>query len=90
MEIAPPDKLEIYMALYRLIGDIGFVTGPLFLGLIADVTGTPFLYVNLIGWLPFIMAAVIMIIADLFLLKAPDPIRTNIKKEKESSITGVL
>ncbi len=89
-DIAPRDKIEIYMALYRLFGDIGFVTGPLFLGFVADATSTPFLYVNLIGWMPFIIAAVIMIIADLFLLKASDPIRKNINKEKESSITGLL
>jgi DHA1 family multidrug resistance protein-like MFS transporter len=84
-DIAPPDKISIYMGLYRMIGDIGFVVGPLFLGFIADITSVTSEGVELIGWIPFVTAAVIMIIADLFLFKAPDPIRKILKQGKESS-----
>jgi MFS family permease len=86
-DIAPPDKISIYMGLYRMIGDIGFVVGPLFLGFIADITSVTSEGVELIGWIPFVTAAVIMIIADLFLFKAPDPIRKILKQGKESSTT---
>jgi DHA1 family multidrug resistance protein-like MFS transporter len=84
-DIAPPDKISIYMGLYRMIGDIGFVVGPLFLGFVADITSVTSEGVELIGWIPFVTAAVIMIIADLFLFKAPDPIRKILKQGKESS-----
>ncbi len=76
-DISPPDQIELYMGVYRTIGDIGFVIGPLLLGFIADLTSTPAVVggkiVNLVGWPPFVVAACIMIISGLFLLKAPDP-----------------
>jgi DHA1 family multidrug resistance protein-like MFS transporter len=75
-DIAPKDKLEIYMGVYRTIGDIGFVLGPLLMGFIVDLTETNIMrggsIIGLVGWPPFAVAAAIMIVTGLFLLKAPD------------------
>lgn len=84
-DIAPPEKLSVYMGLYRMIGDIGFVVGPLLLGFVADITSVSSSGVELIGWIPFATAAVIMITASLFLFKAPDPIRKTLNMNKKAS-----
>ncbi len=75
-DIAPKDKLEIYMGVYRTIGDLGFVIGPLLMGYIVDLTGVAIMregtLIELVGWPPFAIAACIMILAGIILLKAPD------------------
>ena len=76
-DIAPPDQLEIYMGMYRTIGDVGFVTGPILMGLIADLTSTSGASV---GPAPFMVAAIIMLISGIILLKAPNIIPRNNKK----------
>jgi DHA1 family multidrug resistance protein-like MFS transporter len=82
-DVAPKDKLEIYMGVYRTIGDIGFVFGPLLMGFLVDLTENPILrggsIIELVEWPPFVVAAIIMIAAGLILLKAPDirPIKSN-------------
>ncbi|MFW9866025.1 MAG: MFS transporter [Candidatus Thorarchaeota archaeon] len=84
-DIAPKDKLEIYMGVYRTIGDIGFVLGPLLMGFIVDLTETNIMrggsIIGLVGWPPFAVAAAIMIVTGLFLLKAPD-IRPKNRKNR--------
>ena len=77
-DVSPQDKLEISMGLYRMISDFGFVVGPLLLGFLADVTATPVegaTHSGLIGFIPFIVASIILVIAFLVLLKADDPAR---------------
>ncbi|MFX0006593.1 MAG: MFS transporter [Candidatus Hermodarchaeota archaeon] len=75
-DIAPKDKLEIYMGVYRTIGDIGFVCGPILMGFIVDLTNVSVIrggsLIELVGWPPFAVAACIMLITGLILLKAPD------------------
>jgi DHA1 family multidrug resistance protein-like MFS transporter len=75
-DISPKDKLEIYMGLYRTIGDIGFVFGPLFMGFIVDLTHISVMrggsLVGLVEWPPFVIAACIMLLSGLILFKAPD------------------
>jgi DHA1 family multidrug resistance protein-like MFS transporter len=75
-DIAPKDKLEIYMGVYRTIGDIGFVCGPILMGFIVDLTSVPVIrggsLIELVEWPPFAVAACIMLITGLILLKAPD------------------
>ncbi len=74
-DIAPPNKLEIYMGVYRTIGDIGFVSGPLLTGFIVDITSIPSMkggtLTNFIEWVPFGIVAIIMLISCLILFKAP-------------------
>ncbi len=75
-DIAPKDKLEIYMGVYRTIGDIGFVCGPLLMGFVVDLTSVTAIrgesLIELVGWPPFAVAACIMLLTGLILLKAPD------------------
>ncbi len=75
-DIAPKDKLEIYMGVYRTIGDVGFVCGPLLMGFVVDLTSVTTMrggsIIELVGWPPFAVAAFIMLITGLILLKAPD------------------
>jgi len=72
-DVSPPDKIEVSMGLFRMISDVGFVSGPILLGYIADQT--PVMPSGLIGPVPFAVASVIMIVAGLSLLKAQDPAR---------------
>jgi MFS family permease len=75
-DIAPKDKLEIYMGVYRTIGDVGFVCGPLLMGFVVDLTSVTTMrggsLIELVGWPPFAVAACIMLLTGLILLKAPD------------------
>ncbi|MFX1571253.1 MAG: MFS transporter [Promethearchaeota archaeon] len=75
-DIAPKDKLEIYMGVYRTIGDIGFVIGPLLMGFVVDLTMFTTMrggsLIEVVGWPPFAVAACIMLLTGLILLKAPD------------------
>ena len=88
-DLSPQDKLEISMGLYRMIGDLGFVIGPLFLGYVADITATQVVgaeHSGLIGLEPFAVACVLLIISGLLLLKADDPARQKrfVKKAEET------
>ncbi len=83
-DVSPPDKLEISMGLYRMISDFGFVLGPLLLGYLADLTSTPVpgeTHSGLIGFFPFLVASLILLIAVIVLSKADDPARDLIKKK---------
>jgi len=77
-DVSPKDKLEISMGLYRMISDFGFVVGPLLLGFLADITATPVegaSHSGLIGFIPFAVASIILIVAFIFLLRADDPVK---------------
>jgi DHA1 family multidrug resistance protein-like MFS transporter len=76
-DVSPQDKLEVSMGLYRMISDMGFIIGPLFLGYLADITAVPVAgetHSGLIGIVPFAVASIILVIAGLSLLRAGDPI----------------
>ncbi|NHI84025.1 MAG: MFS transporter [Candidatus Thorarchaeota archaeon] len=76
-DVSPQDKLEVSMGLYRMISDMGFVTGPILLGFLADLTATPVEGVShsgLIGALPFVLAAALLIAAGFALMRARDPV----------------
>jgi DHA1 family multidrug resistance protein-like MFS transporter len=88
-DVSPQDKLEVSMGLYRMISDVGFIVGPLFLGYLADITATPVpgeTHSGLIGLLPFAAASIILVLAGLSLLRARDPIRERITQRKTDSI----
>ena len=82
-DIAPKDKLEIYMGVYRTIGDIGFVCGPILMGFIVDLTSVATMrggsLIDFVEWPPFAVAASIMLITGLILFKAP-----NLKQKKQT------
>jgi len=82
-DIAPKEKLEIYMGVYRTIGDIGFVLGPLLMGFIVDLTNIPVMrggtLIELVEWPPFVIAALIMLISGLILFKAPNLKQSDLK-----------
>lgn len=78
-DVSPPEKLEISMGLYRMISDLGFVVGPMLLGYFADLsipaTWTGTAENAPIGVLPFLVAAIIMVIAGIVMFKADDPVK---------------
>ncbi|NWF94610.1 MAG: MFS transporter, partial [Candidatus Thorarchaeota archaeon] len=77
-DLSPPDKIEVSMGLYRMISDIGFVVGPLLLGYVSDITATPVpgeTHIGAIGVLPFVVAAALLFVSGLSLLRAADPVR---------------
>ena len=82
-DIAPKEKLEIYMGVYRTVGDIGFVLGPLLMGLLVDLTNVPVMrggtLIELVEWPPFAIAAFIMLISGIILLKAPNLKQSDLK-----------
>ena len=78
-DVSPPEKLEISMGLYRMISDLGFVVGPMLLGYFADLS-VPATWTGTaenapIGVLPFLVAAIIMVIAGIVMFKADDPVK---------------
>jgi DHA1 family multidrug resistance protein-like MFS transporter len=84
-DVSPQNKLEVSMGLYRMISDMGFIAGPLFLGYLADITATPVVgetHSGLIGMQPFAAAAIILVMAGLSLLRAHDPIKERIEQKK--------
>ena len=88
-DVSPQDKLEISMGLYRMISDFGFVMGPLLLGFLADLTATQVPgepHSGLIGFFPFLFAALILIAAVFVLAKADDPARDLAHEKKDSTI----
>ncbi|PNX52896.1 MAG: hypothetical protein BV458_07260 [Thermoplasmata archaeon M9B2D] len=87
-DVSPQDKLEVSMGLYRMISDLGFIAGPLFLGYLADITATPVpgeTHSGLISGIPFIAAAILLVTAGLTLLTAYDPIRGRNAQKKIST-----
>jgi DHA1 family multidrug resistance protein-like MFS transporter len=87
-DVSPQDKLEVSMGLYRMISDVGFIVGPLFLGYLADITATPVpgeTHSGFIGLLPFAAASIILVLAGLSLLRARDPIRERITQRRTNT-----
>jgi DHA1 family multidrug resistance protein-like MFS transporter len=88
-DVSPQNKLEVSMGLYRMISDMGFIAGPLFLGYLADITATPVVgetHSGLIGMQPFAAAAIILVMAGLSLLRAHDPIKEGKSKKKNDTL----
>jgi MFS family permease len=83
-DVSPKGKLEISMGLYRMISDFGFVVGPLLLGFLADITAIPVegaSHSGLIGFIPFAVASIILIIALFLLMRADDPVKDRIQNK---------
>jgi len=67
-DVCVPADLGGAMGLFRTMGDLGFVIAPIALASIAGEAGSP------IGTTPFLVAAVVMVLVGLPLLRIKDPV----------------
>ena len=67
-DLTPTGMIGTSMGLYRMIGDLGFVFGPLILGYLTDISKT-----STIQPLPFQFTSMLMMITVLILIKVKDP-----------------
>lgn len=67
-DLAPKGKLGTSMGVYRVMGDIGMVLGPITVTYIADYTGN-----STVTVIPFLVPAVITFAVGLLMIKAKDP-----------------
>ncbi|OGN97640.1 MAG: hypothetical protein A2Z77_04565 [Chloroflexi bacterium RBG_13_51_36] len=67
-DVAPKGKLGTSMGIYRVMGDIGLVLGPITVTYIADYTGH-----LAVTFMPFLAPALLCFVVGLLMLKARDP-----------------
>jgi DHA1 family multidrug resistance protein-like MFS transporter len=67
-DVAPKDKLGTSMGVYRVMGDIGMVLGPITVTYVADYTG----YLA-ITFLPFLIPALLCFVVGVLMIWAKDP-----------------
>ncbi len=67
-DLAPKDKLGTSMGVYRVMGDIGMVLGPITVTYIADYAGS-----STVTFMPFAVPAVIAFAVGLLMIEARDP-----------------
>lgn len=71
-DVAPKDKLGTSMGVYRVMGDIGMVLGPITASYVADYTGD-----LTVTFVPFLVPAILTFIMSLLVMRARDPARTR-------------
>ena len=81
-DVAPPEKLGTYMGVYRVIGDLGLVLGPITVTYIAGSESS-----TSIGFTPFLVPALMAIAAGIAVLWARDPVR---EKDHHGDFTGMV
>ena len=69
-DLAPPGKSGVTMGLYRTFGDLGFIAGPMLLGLIADAYQGRFAGISSAGIAIELNAALLIISASALMLFA--------------------
>jgi DHA1 family multidrug resistance protein-like MFS transporter len=67
-DVAPKDKLGTSMGVYRVIGDIGMVLGPITVTYVAEYTGK-----SMITFMPFLIAALLAFVVGIMMIWAKDP-----------------
>jgi DHA1 family multidrug resistance protein-like MFS transporter len=67
-DVAPEDKLGTSMGVYRVMGDIGMVLGPITVTYVADYTGH-----LAITFLPFLAPALLCFVVGVLMIWAKDP-----------------
>lgn len=72
VDLAPRERLGTVMGVYRTIGDMGWVLGPLVLTAVSEVTGPVAQHPDN-PW-PFVVAALWLAVTGLLLLRARDPV----------------
>jgi len=75
-DVAPKEKLGTSMGVYRVMGDIGMVLGPITVTYVADYTGN-----STVTFIPFLVPAVICFVVGLLMIKARDPADRRHAKE---------
>ena len=73
-DVAPPGKLGLAMGVYRLVGDIGLTLGPITATYAAGYIGG-----SILTSAPFIIIAVVPLVASVFLIWAEDPVAKKVK-----------
>ncbi|MFP4546243.1 MAG: MFS transporter, partial [Methanomassiliicoccales archaeon] len=68
-DITRSEQLGSAMGIFRTMSDAGFVAGPVMVTVIAGPTDQP------LGYPPFLLAAVLIAVASLLLMRARDPVR---------------
>ena len=81
-DLAPPGKTGITMALYRTFGDLGFVVGPILLGLLADATEGIFESVSGLGVAMLFNALLLVLVASLVVILAVETVGTRSDTQK--------
>jgi MFS family permease len=67
-DVAPKDKLGTSMGVYRVMGDIGMVLGPITVSYIADYTGH-----LTVTFMPFLVPALLSFVVGVLMIWAKDP-----------------
>jgi len=67
-DVAPKGRLGTSMGIYRVMGDIGLVLGPITVTYIADYTGH-----LTVTFMPFLAPALLCFVVGLLMIKAKDP-----------------
>lgn len=67
-DVAPKDKLGTSMGVYRVMGDIGMVLGPITASYLADYTGD-----LTVTFTPFLVPAILTFVMGLLVIRAKDP-----------------
>jgi MFS family permease len=67
-DVAPEDKLGTSMGVYRVMGDIGMVLGPITVTYVADYTGH-----LTIAFMPFLIPALLSFVVGVLMIWAKDP-----------------
>jgi len=75
-DLVPKAQMGTGMGLYRTIGDVGFLLGPLTMGALLTVFRTP---VDVTIW-PFLVAGVYAVVSGLLLLAAEDPVGRRLRE----------
>ena len=83
-DVAPKDKLGAAMGIYRVVGDVGLFLGPITVTYLIGVGGE-----DRITWLPFIVAAALVSVIGLAMIRADDPAAAR-KNWEEPALTNTL
>jgi len=67
-DVAPKGKLGTSMGVYRVMGDIGMVLGPITATYVADYTGN-----SVVTFMPFLVPALLAFVVGLLMIRAKDP-----------------
>jgi len=82
-DLIPPHQMGTGMGLYRTIGDLGFLLGPLTMGAVLDFASVPG---DVTVW-PFVIAGGFLVVAGFTLLFADDPVGRKLRTERLAAVS---